>query len=144
MLIRVRITFFLNNMYLFYFHITNKKQRLKREHCIIWLACIRLKIWRQGIWFPKSMHLTISLGASEVVPVVKNLPVSAGDAEDTGDMSFIHGIKASHTIRRIPWGRKWQPIQYSCLENSMVEEPGGLQSMGPQESDVSEHLSSHY
>ena len=24
------------------------------------------------------------------------------------------------------------PLQYSCLENSMTEEPGGLQSMGLQ------------
>ena len=24
------------------------------------------------------------------------------------------------------------PLQYSCLENSMTEEPGGLQSMGSQ------------
>ena len=24
------------------------------------------------------------------------------------------------------------PLQYSCLENSMTEEPGGLQSMGVQ------------
>ena len=22
-------------------------------------------------------------------------------------------------VRKIPWSRKWQPIQYSCLENSM-------------------------
>ena len=22
-------------------------------------------------------------------------------------------------VRKIPWGRKWQPLQYSCLENSM-------------------------
>ena len=22
-------------------------------------------------------------------------------------------------VRKIPWGRKWQPLQYPCLENSM-------------------------
>ena len=22
-------------------------------------------------------------------------------------------------VRKIPWNRKWQPLQYSCLENSM-------------------------
>ena len=32
------------------------------------------------------------------------------------------------------WGREWQPtkLQYSCLENSMVREALGLQSMGLQ------------
>ena len=28
------------------------------------------------------------------------------------------------------------PLQYSCLENPMEEEPGGLQSMGLQELDT--------
>ena len=30
------------------------------------------------------------------------------------------------------------PLQYSCLENSMDRGPGGLQSMGSQESDTTE------
>ena len=84
------------------------------------------------------MHLTISLGASEAVPVGKNLPVSAGDAEDTGDVGLIPGSGGS------PGVGNGNPFQYSCLENSMVGEPGRLQSMGPQESDMSEQLSSHY
>ena len=41
--------------------------------------------------------------------VVKNLPADVGNARDTGS---IFG-------RKIPWSRKWQPLQYSCLENSM-------------------------
>ena len=28
------------------------------------------------------------------------------------------------------------PLQYSCLENPMTEEPGGLQSTGSQESEM--------
>ena len=28
------------------------------------------------------------------------------------------------------------PLQYCCLEDAIDGEPGGLQSMGPQESDV--------
>ena len=32
-------------------------------------------------------------------------------------------------------------LQYSCLENTMGEEPGGPQSMGPQKSDMTEHIS---
>ena len=33
---------------------------------------------------------------------------------------------------KFPWGRKWNPLQYSCLESPWTEEPGGLQSMGSQ------------
>jgi len=36
------------------------------------------------------------LGPSQLVPVVKNPPASAGDARDTG-------------VGKIPWSRKWQP-----------------------------------
>ena len=32
------------------------------------------------------------------------------------------------------------PPQYSCLENPMGGEPGGLQSMGRKESDTTEQL----
>ena len=33
---------------------------------------------------------------------------------------------------RYPGEGSGNPLQYSCLENSMTEEPGGLQSMGSQ------------
>ena len=33
-------------------------------------------------------------------------------------------------------GGNGNPLQYSCLENPMTEEPGGLQSMGSQESQT--------
>ena len=42
--------------------------------------------------------------------VVKNLPVNAGDA---GDMGSIPGSG------RFPGERNGNPLQYSCLENSM-------------------------
>ena len=40
--------------------------------------------------------------------VVKNLPANSGD---TGDMD--------PWVRKIPRGREWQSLQYSCLEDSM-------------------------
>ena len=52
--------------------------------------------------------------------VVKNLPTDAGDAEDMG---------LSPGSERYPEGMCGNPLQYSCLENSM-DEPGGIQSMG--------------
>ena len=43
------------------------------------------------------------------------------------------------------WGRSpgegnGNPLQYSCRENPMTEEPGGLHSMGGKESDATERL----
>ena len=62
--------------------------------------------------------------------VVKNKPANAGDAKDAG---LIPGLGRS------PRGGNGNPLQYSCLGNSMrqfheeiPEEPGWLQSMEPQ------------
>ena len=52
--------------------------------------------------------------------VVENPPANAGD---TRDMGSIPGS------RRSPGVGNGNPLQYSCLEDSMNEEPGQLQSM---------------
>ena len=52
--------------------------------------------------------------------VVKNPSASAGDAFS------IPGL------RRSPGGGNGNPLQYSCLENSMAEQAGRLQPMGSQ------------
>ena len=44
---------------------------------------------------------------SQVVLMVENQPANAGDVRD--------GFNP--WVRKIPWRRAWQPIQYSCLEN---------------------------
>ena len=51
-----------------------------------------------------------SLGASQVAIVVKNPPANAGDMRDAG---LISGLGRS------PAGGQGNPLQYSCLENSM-------------------------
>ena len=51
-----------------------------------------------------------TLGASQVVPAVKNPPAKAGDIRDVGS---IHGLGRS------PGGGHGNPLQYSCLENPM-------------------------
>ena len=61
--------------------------------------------------------------------MVKNLPANAGDA---GDMGSIPGLGKS------PGEGNSNPLQYSCL---WIEEPGGLQSMGCKESEMTERLS---
>ena len=57
--------------------------------------------------------------------MAKNMPASAGDRRDKGS------IPGSG---RSPGEGNGVPLQYSCLGNPMTEEPGGLQSMGSQES----------
>ena len=49
-------------------------------------------------------------GASQVVLVVKNLPVNIGDVSDVG---LISGLGRS------PGEGNSNPLQYSCLENPM-------------------------
>ena len=55
--------------------------------------------------------------------VVKSLPAKAGDAGDTGS---ILGSERSHG------GGNGNPLQYSCLGNSMGDKPGGPQSIESQ------------
>ena len=65
--------------------------------------------------------------------VVKNLPANAGDARDSG---LIPGLGKS------PRGGNGNPLQYSCLENSM--DRGAWWAIvhgGCKESDTSECLS---
>ena len=52
----------------------------------------------------------VSVWASQVVPVVKNLSANAGDKRDMGS------IPGSG---RFPRGGHGNPLQYSCLENPM-------------------------
>ena len=52
--------------------------------------------------------------------MVKNLLASARDAASIPGLGRSHEAKNGNTF------------QYSCLENPMDREPGGLQSMGPQ------------
>ena len=49
--------------------------------------------------------------------MVKNPPANAGDTGDTGLIP---------EWGRSPGGENGNPLQYSCLENSWAEEPGGL------------------
>ena len=52
--------------------------------------------------------------------------VSKESACNAGDLGLIPGLG------RAPGGGHGNPLQYSCLENSMDEEPGGLLTVGLQ------------
>ena len=64
--------------------------------------------------------------------MVKNLPTSAGDIRDSGSIPGLgRFLEEGHG----------NPLQYSCLENlhgQRTEEPGGVQSMGFKELDMTE------
>ena len=68
--------------------------------------------------------LCMIMGASQVALVVKNPPASAGDIRPAG---WIPGLGRSSGEGH------GNPLQYSFPgESPRTEEPGGLQSMGPQ------------
>ena len=62
------------------------------------------------IYFSVNFDVSTITWASQVVLVVKNLPAKAGDIRDMGS------IPGSG---RSPGGGHGNPLQYSCLENSM-------------------------
>ena len=66
------------------------------------------------LWDTHLMQLSLSFLPSLVAQMVKNLPANAGDPGS------------------IPGAGHGNPLQYSCLENPMDRETGGLQSMGSQ------------
>ena len=62
------------------------------------------------LFFPLNLYLTLPFWVSQVVLVVKNSPANAGDIRDTC---------SSLASGRSPEGGHGNPLQYSCLENSM-------------------------
>ena len=67
--------------------------------------CLELKCQTKAKWSPGVYRWAFPHGS-----VVKNLPANAGD---TRDASLIPGSG------RCPGGGNGNPLQYSCLENSM-------------------------
>ena len=65
----------------------------------------------------------MSIWASQVVLVVRNLPANAGDVRDAGSIPG---------WGRSPGGGHGNPLQYPCLQNAMDREAWQLQSMGSQ------------
>ena len=77
------------------------------------------------------IQIHICKRASQVVLVVKSLPVDAGDARDTG---LIPGSG------RYPGEGKGSPPQYFCLENSMDRGAWWATVYGVAELDMAEAI----
>ena len=71
----------------------------------------------------RSSNICCNIGIPRWHSGTKNLPAHAGNTSDTG---------VTPESGRSPGGGNGNLFQYSCLENSMTEEPGRLQSMGSQ------------
>ena len=82
------------------------------------------------ICFSMSFLVYLLVWASQVVQLVKNLLANAGDGRDT---SLIPGSGRS------PGGGNSNPLQYSCLYNSMDRGPQRAIVHGVEESDTDEH-----
>ena len=65
----------------------------------------------------------VMLGASQVALVVKNLLPTQEMKEK----------RVRSWVRKIPWGRVWQPTPVLTWRIPWSEEPGGLQSIGSYE-----------
>ena len=66
--------------------------------------------------------------------MVKDLPANAGVARETG---LIPGLETSHG------GGNGNPLQYSCLENSLDRGAWWATVSGIAESDMTEHARTH-
>ena len=73
--------------------------------------------WALGLFFFSGFNsrVMLALWTSPGQQVVKNLPTSAGDIEMQLQSLGWEG----------PWRRAGNPLQHSCLETPMAEEPGG-------------------
>ena len=77
-----------------------------------------MKKLRLGLWHE------LPVLAAKVALVVKNLPTSAEDVRKPGSVPG---------LRKMPWGRAWQPTPiFLPGESPWTEEPGGLQSIRSQ------------
>ena len=67
--------------------------------------------------------------------MVKNPPANAEDVRDTGSIPG---------LGRSPGGGNSNPLQCSCLENSMNRSLAGYSPWGQKESDTTEHTHNVY
>ena len=99
-------------------------------------SCPGAQILGPGWPLPVSLCPSISRRASQVAPVVKNLPASAGSVSDAG---------STPGLGRSPGEGNGKPLPYSCLGESYGQRSlAGYKPVGCQESDMTEDTCTHF
>ena len=112
---RIRSVSLLNKLYLF------NQENLSIFHFV--------SHWIQNDALPNK-DVSVEVQGLQVILVVKNMPVNAGDIRDLGS---IPGSERS------PWRRPGNPLQYSCLENPHRQRSiSGYSPWGHKKSDRTE------
>ena len=82
----------------------------KSHPIFFFLPCLSSHSQRDVRIMPKKTWGTLFDGASQVLLMVENIRANAGDKRDTGSIPG---------LGRSPGGGHGNPLQYSCLENSL-------------------------
>ena len=86
--------------------------------------------------FRYSMNILLNLGQA-----LMGFPHSASRKESICQFRRWKRWGFDLWIRKIPWRKKWQPTPvFLAWKIPWTEEPGGLQSMGHKESDMTKHM----
>ena len=121
----ILLKFFLWCVYyvLFCFFMNDRKKFSQWQNLLTqWQILKAILMWKQCILKLYFRYYIRNLWGYSGSSVVKNPPASAGDMDPIPGLGRSSGEGNGN------------PVQYSCLENSMDEELGGLQSMGSQKS----------
>ena len=71
--------------------------------------------------------------------IYTGFPGGASDKESACQCKRLKRCGFDPWVRKIPWKRAWQTLQYSCLKNPMDKGAWwAIQSMGHKESDTTE------
>ena len=68
---------------------------------------------------PPTFHPSGSSQCTHPVSCIEPVKGSASDKESTCQCRRCKRCRFNPWVGKIPWSRKWQTLQYSCLENSM-------------------------
>ena len=88
------------------------------------------------------MGLIVSRSVCGILPFI-DLPLIWGNHYPSGSVKNLPAVQETQFnpwVGKIPWRREWQATPVFLPGESQGEEPGGLQSVGLQKSDITERF----